>query len=220
MNMAKSERNGNRRRRDSFQKRVPDLGYYFIATDTKATEENYLYGFRDTLPKELRGRIVIKVLKAKTNELVKVCKEQAAMEPQYGQPWILFDRDQVVNFDQIIDQAVRENIHVGWSNPCIEIWFDAYFGKMHNYQDSVICCREFANTFEKRSGQEYQKANRRIYQTLQSLGDEQTAILIARRRHQQYLRNGIEKASEMCPCTTVHCLIEEIRHKTSAETKK
>lgn len=38
-------------------------------------EENYLYGLRDSLSKELRGRIVIKVSKAKTHELIKVCKE-------------------------------------------------------------------------------------------------------------------------------------------------
>ena len=38
--MSKAERKGCRKRRESFNKRVPDLGYYFIATDTKETEEN------------------------------------------------------------------------------------------------------------------------------------------------------------------------------------
>ena len=81
--MAKADRNGKRKGRDSFRTRVPDLGYYFIVTDTKETEENYMYGLRDSLPKNLQGRIVIKVSKAKTDELVTACKEQAAMEPQY-----------------------------------------------------------------------------------------------------------------------------------------
>lgn len=152
--MAKADRKGNRKGRESFRKRVPDLGYYFIVTDTKKTEEKYLYGLRDALPKDVRGRIVIKVSKAKTDVLVHACKEQAALEPQYAEPWIIFDRDLVVSFDQIIETAMQEGVHVGWSNPCIEIWFDAYFGRMHSYQDSVICCREFANTFEKKTGQE------------------------------------------------------------------
>ena len=81
------ERNGVRKRRDSFPKRVPDLGYYFVVTDTKETERNYLYGLRDALPAELKGRIVIKVSSAKTEELVKAC-EQASIDPQYRQCWI------------------------------------------------------------------------------------------------------------------------------------
>ena len=100
--MAKADRNGKRKGRETFRKRVPDLGHYFIVTDTKETEANYMYGIRDSLPKDLQGRIVIKVSKARTDELVTVCKEQAAMDPQYGEPWIVFDRDRVVRFDQII----------------------------------------------------------------------------------------------------------------------
>ena len=84
--MSKSERNGKRKKRSAFQTRVPDLGYYFIVTDTNETEANYLYGLRDSLPQELQGRIVIKVSKAKTDELVNACKEQSSIEPQFGQP--------------------------------------------------------------------------------------------------------------------------------------
>lgn len=36
-------------------------------------------------------------------------------------PWIVFDRDQVQGFDEIIAKAEREGIQVGWSNPCFEI---------------------------------------------------------------------------------------------------
>ena len=121
------ERNGVRKRRDSFPQKVPDLGYYFVVTDTKETERNYLYGLRDALPAELQGRIVIKVSSAKTKELIKAC-EQATIDPQYRQCWIVFDRDKVVNFDDIIREAQSRDIKIGWSNPCIEIWFDAYFG--------------------------------------------------------------------------------------------
>lgn len=213
--MARSDRTGKRKPRESFRTRVPVLGYYFIVTDAKETEENYLYGLRDSLPKELQGRIVIKVSKAKTQELVKSCKEQAALEPQYGQPWIVFDRDRVVNFDEIIAKAQKEGIRVGWSNPCIEIWFDAYFGKMHSYNDSVVCCRKFAEIFEQRTGQEYRKNNTQIYAMLNRFGNESQAIQIADRRLQGYLQNGIEKPSEMCPCSTVHKLIDEIHRKTS-----
>ena len=102
---------------------------------------------------------------------------------------------------------------MGWSNPCIEIWFDAYFGRMHSYQDSITCCREFANTFERKTGQEYKKSNQQIYTMLNRYGDEAGAVKIAESRLAQYLRDGMDKPSEMCPCTTVHKLVEEIRGK-------
>ncbi len=38
-------------------------------------------------------------------------------------------------------------------------------------------------------------------------------IKIAESRLAQYLRDGIDKPSEMCPCTTVYRLISEIREK-------
>lgn len=211
--MARPDRTGKRKSRETFRTRVPDLGYYFIVTDAKETEGNYLYGLRDSLPKELQGRIVIKVSKAKTQELVKTCKEQAALEPQYGQPWIIFDRDRVVNFDEIIKNAQKERVNVGWSNPCIEIWFDAYFGKMHSYNDSVICCRKFAETFEQRTGREYHKNSSQIYALLNRFGDEDQAIQIAEKRFHGYVQSGEKKSSEMCPCSTVYKLVSEIKEK-------
>ena len=40
------------------------------------------------------------------------------------------------------------------------------------YQDSVSCCRGFSGTFEKRTGQEYQKSSKQIYFLLNRYGDE------------------------------------------------
>ena len=63
--------------------RVPELGYYLIVTDTKETEKNYFDGLRDSIPTELKDRLVIKVEKAKTVELVERALELANKEPQY-----------------------------------------------------------------------------------------------------------------------------------------
>lgn len=46
--MASFERNGNRKVRGQlFKRRIPELGYYFIVTDTKETEQNYMFGLRN-----------------------------------------------------------------------------------------------------------------------------------------------------------------------------
>ena len=46
--MPRHERTGNRKPREHLaNQRVPKLGYYFIVTDTKETEQNYMYGLMD-----------------------------------------------------------------------------------------------------------------------------------------------------------------------------
>lgn len=213
--MARADRKGKRKRRESAPRRVPDLGYYIVVTDTKATEENYLYGLRDSLPKELQGRIVIKVSSVKTEVMVERCKSLAALEPQYGEPWIVFDKDRVIRFDEIIQKAHKEGINLGWSNPCIEIWFDAYFGQMHGYQDSKQCVRRFAETYERITGQEYSKSDRQLYEILTRYGDEAKAIEIAEKRLKGHKDSGVTKPSDMVPGTTLHDLVEGIRRKTN-----
>ena len=85
--------------------RVPELGYYLILTDTEEMEKNYFEGLRDSIPAELKDRIVIKVEKARTVELVRKALEMTGQESQYRIPWIVFDRDQVKDFDEIIQTA-------------------------------------------------------------------------------------------------------------------
>lgn len=209
--MARKDHCGNRKARKNMSTRIPDLGYYYVVTDTDATESNYVNGLRDSLPREIKNRIVIKVVKSRTVKLVETCKEQLAINPQYAEPWIIFDRDQVVGFDEIIASAEKAGINVGWSNPCFEIWLDAYFGKMHSYSDSVSCCKGFATTFEKNVGIKYKKSNERLYRLLSEYGDENKAIEIANNNLKKFKSVGTFKPSEMYPCTTVQNFVGKIR---------
>ncbi|MDD4125350.1 MAG: RloB family protein [Eubacteriales bacterium] len=212
--MSGDERNGQRRTREQISKRrVPELGYYFVVTDTKETEQNYMFGLRDSIPEHLQRKLVIKVSKSKTSNLVEEALNLTVMQPQYGEPWIVFDRDQVVNFDEIITEAEKEGIKVGWSNPCIEIWFGAYFGVMPTYPDSVRCCNKFKEIYKQITGQKYQKSDDTIYAKLCRYGDEKKAVSCAKQKLTQHIGNCNQKPSEMCPATTVHLLVEEIKNK-------
>jgi hypothetical protein len=213
-----ANRSGERKTREQLLKhRVPKLGYYFIVTDTDETEQNYMLGLRDSIPKELQGKLVIKVCKAKTVELVSEAINMASLQPQYGEPWIVFDRDQVKGFDQIVSLAKEKGINVGWSNPCIEIWFNAYFGEMPTYQDSVGCCNGFEMQYSHVTKQKYEKSDSAIYSKLCRYGNEKQAIEIAVRKYDEHVRNCNTTPSKMCPCTTVHTLIEEIKEKIEKE---
>lgn len=208
--MGKNSRLENRKKRTCTRK--PRLGYYLIITDTDETEKNYFNGLRDSLSNEIKNNIVIKVLNTKTENLVERAKEYLAKEPQFYQVWIVFDRDKVVNFDSIIQLAIKNGVKVGWSNPCFEIWLSAYFGIMPNWMTSVECCDEFKKVFKKKIGKEYTKNSESLYKDLMKKGNEKDAIRIACMK----LRQAQEKShlpSKQCPASTVHYLVSEIRSK-------
>ena len=81
------------------------MGYYLIVTDTEETEKNYFEGLRDSIPKELKNRLIIKVEKAKIVDLVEKALEFVSKDSQMRMPWIVFDRDEVKDFDKIIQDA-------------------------------------------------------------------------------------------------------------------
>lgn len=120
--MAKKDRTGNRKTREQRKRfRVPELRYYLIVTDTEATERYFFTGLHQDLTGDVRNRVVIKVIETKTQTMIDKCLELTNYDAQYRIPWIVFDRDQVQGFDEIIAKAEREGIQVGWSNPCFEI---------------------------------------------------------------------------------------------------
>lgn len=216
--MAKKDRTGNRKTREQRKQfKVPELGYYLIVTDTEATERCFFTGLHQALPEDVRNKLVIKVVETKTRTMIDKCLELTAYEAQYRIPWIVFDRDQIQGFDEIIAEAEHKGIQVGWSNPCFEIWLHAYFGSMPAMQDSWTCCSEFGRVYESKTGQKYSKADEQVYGKVFKAGDEEKAIQIAQQKLEQCIREGKTKPSDMCPCTTVHELVGEIRGKIRTE---
>ena len=219
--MAKKDRTGNRKIREQRKQfKDPELGYYLIVTDTEATERCFFNGLHQALPENVRNKLVVKVVETKTHTMIDKCLELTAYEAQYRIPWIVFDRDQVQKFDEIISEAESKGVKAGWSNPCFEIWMHAYFGAMPAIKDSWTCCAEFGRVYEVRTGQKYSKADEQIYGKLCKVGDEEKAIEIARQKLEQCIREDKTKPSEMCPCTTVHELVGEIKSKVGLQVGK
>ena len=214
--MAKGDRIGNRKTREQRRTiKVPELGYYLIVTDTEGTERCFFTGLHQSLPEEVKNKLVIKVVETKTRSMIDKCLELTAYEAQYRIPWIVFDRDQVIGFDEIISEAEKKGIQVGWSNPCFEIWMYTYFGAMPAIQDSWTCCSEFGRVYESKTGQKYSKADEKMYGKISNAGNEEKAIQIAQQKLEQCEREGKKKPSELCPGTTLHRLVGEIRYKTN-----
>lgn len=212
--MGFESRNGKRKLRSELtNRRKPELGYYLIVTDTEGTERVYFNGLRDSIKDVVGDKLIIKVVETKNRNMIKEAKEFLAELPQYAEPWIVFDKDKNVKFDKIIEDAENSGVQVAWSNPCIETWFNAYFGKMSNCQDSVSCCNTFSNEYKKNVGQEYNKTDNKLYVKLCENGNEEKAIEIADKKMKEHSRNCNTMPSEMIPATTVYKLIEEIKEK-------
>lgn len=212
--MARENRSGKRKTRDQRRRqRLPEMGYYLVVTDTEATERLFFQGLHNSLPADMKNKLVIKVVETKTKNLIDKCKELTAYEAQYRIPWIVFDRDQVSDFDAIIRDAEKQGIRVGWSNPCFEIWMFGYFGSIPAIQESWTCCSRFAETYRRYTGQDYKKADKDLYSRLIKEGDEDGALKKAEMKHRQHLNEGNTIPSQMCPCTTVYELVGEIKSK-------
>ncbi|RKI42281.1 RloB domain-containing protein [bacterium D16-51] len=211
--MAKKDRRGNRKTREQRPLKVPELGYYLVVTDTEATERCYFQGLYKELPKMIQNKLVIKVVETKTRALIDKCLEMAAYDAQYRIPWIVFDRDEVKGFDEIIKEAEKLGINVGWSNPCFEIWMYSYYGVMPTIMESWTCCDEFEKIFQRKTGQRYSKSDEGLYEKISRTGNEEKALQIARQKYEQCVREGKTVPSQMCPCTTVYRLVKEIKKK-------
>lgn len=215
--MPKGNRNGNRKRRSESGERKLRLGYYYIVSDTKETEKNYFEGLRDSIPQELRGHIKIEVKDGvNTKDLLQVCLDESSVIPQYAELWIVLDRDEVPRFDDLVSEAKRRGVNVAWSNPCFEIWMDAYFESMRNFSNAAACTRAFGATYKKATGREYNKNDKDIYKQLTKHGKEEMALSRATKKLVEHKRNCKNTPSEMCPGTTVHELVGEIKSKVNS----
>ena len=154
--------------------------------------------------------------KAKTVDLVEKALEFVSKDSQMRMSWIVFDRDEVKDFDKIIQDAEKSGVMAGWSNPCFEIWMYAYFGEMPVIEKSVKCCEKFADKFEKCTKKKYLKNDRRIYHKLLEYGDEKNAIQIAKKNYKTCVKKTNKKPSDMYPASTVHMLVEEIKNKVES----
>ena len=207
-------RAGKRKDRNSkFATRDPLLAYYLIVTDAEETEKNYFEGLRDSIPAEYRRRIVIHVETAKTTyNLVERTRELCSAQAQQRIPWIVFDRDQVKDFDGIIREAEENEIYAGWSNPCFEIWMMAYFGTMPAIPNSWTCIDRFRERFERITGQKYEKNDDSIFQKLNEYGNFEKAYRLAEQNLMRAIQDG-KRPSEAYPACTIHHLVMEIDEK-------
>ena len=212
---ASDVRAGKRKnRQEKVGSRIPKLGYYLIVTDTKETEKNYFLGLKNSIPEALKDHITLRIERAKsTKALIARTLELIQGQSQYLKPWIIFDRDEVIDFDRIISDASNNGIQAGWSNPCFEIWFLAYFGIAPTFCDSQNCWKQFAELYRRKMGREYSKSDVHIFEFLNKFGDSEKAIRLCEERYTACIDRNHIIPSKADSVTTVCFLVREIVEK-------
>ena len=201
---------GNRRKNI----RRPLLENILILTDGKCTEVNYFKGLKSTLPLDIARKIRIKVIGSiATKDLITKAIYYRAHEAQNCEIWLILDRDMVPKFNNLVDNAEKDDFKVGWSNPCIEVWFKFYFCKSSKiFATPQECINDFSSIFLSRVNKKYRKNDKKIYNILNDNGNQKEAIEFACKAHNHQKKNfngkiNCEKAST---CTTVYLLVKKI----------
>ena len=192
-------------------------GAYLIVTDAEKTEKNYFEGIKNIIPDNLKNDLQIKIYSNKAlSKIIDFAAEQRNKDERFRDIWLVFDRDEVKNFDKLIEEAKENKMNVGWSNPCFEIWLMSYFQNPKNINDSQKCCEIFEKIFKENTSKKYKKSEEKIYNILYEKGDENRAIERAREKYHQ-VRKDYSQPSKMVGCTTVYKLVEELKKKIGGE---
>ena len=200
-------------KRDERKRILLKSGAYLIVTDAEKTEKNYFEGIKASIPDNLKNDLQIKIYSNKAlSKIIDFAAEQRNKDERFRDIWLVFDRDEVKNFDKLIEEAKEAKMNVGWSNPCFEIWLMSYFQIPKNIDVSQKCCETFEKIFKENTSKKYKKSEAKIYNILCENGDEDKAIQRAREKYHQ-IRTESSQPSKMIGCTTVYKLVEELKGK-------
>ena len=188
-------------------------GAYLIITDAEQTEKNYFEGIKNSIPDSLKNDLQIKIYSNKAlAKIIDFAAEQRNKDERFRNIWLVFDRDEVKNFDKLIEVAKKNKMNIAWSNPCFEIWLMSYFKNLENIPNSKKCCETFEKVFQENTNKKYKKSEEKIYNILCENGNENSAIKRSREKYHQ-VRKEYSKPSKMIGCTTVYKLVEELKKK-------
>ena len=204
-------------KRDERKRILLKSGAYLIVTDAEKTEKHYFEGIKASIPENLKNDLQIKIYSNKAlSKIIDFAAEQRNKDERFRDIWLVFDRDEVKNFDKLIEEAKEAKMNIGWSNPCFEIWLMSYFQIPKNIDVSQKCCETFEKIFKENTSKKYKKSEVKIYNILCENGDEDKAIQRAREKYHQ-IRKEYSQPSKMIGCTTVYKLVEELKKKIDGE---
>ena len=81
-------------------------GAYLIVTDAEKIEKYYFEGIKNHIPDSLKNDLQIKIYSNKAlSKIIDFAAEERNKDERFRDIWLVFDRDEVKNFDKLIEEA-------------------------------------------------------------------------------------------------------------------
>ena len=197
---------------------IPQRKYFLIVCEGEKTEPNYFKAIKNTLPRGVMQCIDIEGEGKNTLTLIEKIvtireKERKLTGKKYDQTWAVFDRDSFPeqNFNNAINKGenLKNKVNCAWTNEAFELWYLLHLEFVNAAMSREEYKPRIENWISQRIGIEFKYAKNRLdmYSILQEYGNEEQAILWAKRLEREY--EGYEFSNHN-PCTKVHKLVIEL----------
>ena len=182
----------------------------------EALIKNYISTVREVTI-EGEGRATV-ALVDRTLEIKQELERKNAMS--FDRVWVVFDKDDVDDFNDAIKKANKLGFHSAWTNEAFELWYYLHFEYLDTGIGRADYIKKLEEAFKEKLGDshfEYKKGNPDIYSLLQQYGREDLAKRFAQQLRGLY--SGTDYAAHK-PCTRVDKLVEELEHSELLLEKK
>lgn len=215
----KKRRQERQKRKFAYQN--PKANSYPIVTEGERTEPLYFRGLAKRISEKTGGNVNVYEMPmidihgegCSTGALIKKAEELANKSKIiYENIWVVFDKDDFLDFDDAIALGESKGFHVAWSNQCFEYWLYMHF----HYSDSALhrddWFQKLTDIFQENhiGDDRYQKNYESIYDMLEQYGNIEAAIANAKRRMSCFDKNR-QSPSSLDPVTTVHILVQNLK---------
>lgn len=175
----------------------------YIYSEGEVTEPQYF----TSIKRELRlPEVHIELIGTGFNtiSLVKHVLTERGVQNDESEWWVVFDKDDHVNFNQAIQNAEASGLKVAYSNECFELWFILHF----EYLQTALGGARFKDKLTGLLSAKYKK-NMDVYTLIK--GRESEAIRNARNLEKMHDDNSATSKQDRVPSTTVYKLVERLR---------
>lgn len=214
------KRRADRRKRDREFKN-PKANSFLIVTEGKRTEPLYFKGLAARIKEQIGGNVEVYEVPqidihgegCATNRLIEKTDEIVNKSKiRYRNIWVVFDKDDFIDFDEAVAIGKRKGYDIAWSNQSFEYWLYLHF----EYSESALHrdewnkkLSEIFKKYQLGSGK-YCKNDETIYTLVDTYDGVATAIKNAKRRMDKFDEQR-DRPSSYDPGTMVHRLVEQLK---------
>ncbi len=122
--------------------------------------------------------------------------------------FIIIDKDNFIDFEDVIKTCDDIGYKCGWSNPCFEIWLLSHFNYIDSNLSTKDCIQKVEQEFKKKFEIKYEKNSKQVFELLKKETYLKNAFKNTKKQKRNKKENMDKKSfDEANPCTNVDDII-------------